>query len=87
MMHVATKQNLTIRIPDNDRELLEAIAEREMRSVSNQTIWLLHTGMQNYLKDNDLVRDSEEKKLITITEAMAKLDQKGDPTLDLGQEG
>jgi hypothetical protein len=75
---VAIKQNLTIRIPDDDRALLEAIAAREMRSVSNQTIWLLHAGMLNYLNDNDLAFDAKEKALLTTAEAMATLDRRRD---------
>jgi hypothetical protein len=73
------KQNLTIRISDEDRALLELIAAREMRSVSNQTIWLLHIGIKRYLEDEMLHYNPQEGKLENILDTMPGHHSVSDP--------
>lgn len=43
--------NYTLRIPDDLREHLQEIADKEGRSLSNLIIFILRNGVDNYRKE------------------------------------
>jgi hypothetical protein len=49
-----TKKNLTVRLDDRTRVILELIANREMRPVANQINFFLKQEIDLYLKKNNL---------------------------------
>ena len=48
------KKNLTVRLDDNVREVLELIANREMRPLANQINFFMKQAIDSYLKQHDL---------------------------------
>ena len=51
---MSTKDNLTIRMDAEDREILELIADREYRSLAMQIRLFLDQGVNNYLTEHKL---------------------------------
>ena len=52
---MATKRNLTIRIDDEMREQLEAIAEDQFRTLAMQIQYFLLMGIDSYMTSQNLV--------------------------------
>ena len=54
---MAKKKNLTIRIDDQTRDMLEIIANREMRPLANQIMYFLKQAIDDYAKKNQITFD------------------------------
>ena len=65
------KKNLTVRLDDNVREVLELIANREMRPLANQINFFMKQSIDAYLKQYDLIveekTDPETGELLGLT--------------------
>ena len=53
------KKNLTVRLDDNVREVLELIANREMRPLANQINFFMKQSIDSYLKQHDLIVEDQ----------------------------
>jgi predicted transcriptional regulator len=51
---MSAKRNLTVRLDDTTREILEHIAEREMRPLANQINFFLKQSIDTYFEKNKL---------------------------------
>lgn len=59
----SNKLTTTIRLDPLQRDMLEAIAEREMRTLSNQISVLLHSAIKQYLAEQSLAYVPATKQL------------------------
>jgi hypothetical protein len=62
------KRNLTVRLDDSTREILEFIAEREMRPLANQINFFLKQSIDAYLDKNKLHIHLGEDGSVSFTE-------------------
>jgi hypothetical protein len=64
---MSIKKNITVRLDDETRELLELISEREMRPLANQITFFARQAADEYLLKNDLLfkyqKDTETGEL------------------------
>lgn len=65
------KGNLTFRLSDYDREVLQLIADREMRPLSNQINFFIKQSVDAYLNSNSLtveeVKDPHTEEVEGLT--------------------
>ena len=61
---MASKRNLTVRLDERTREILELIADREMRPLANQINFFLREAIDLYMNRNDLtIVENEDHSL------------------------
>lgn len=66
------KRNLTIRLDDEMREIIQLIADREIRPLANQMLYFLSQGVNEYLNEHQLRYYPEENSLLTDSEYRQK---------------
>jgi predicted DNA-binding protein len=68
VIHMADKRSnkltTTIRLDPLQREILEAISDHEMRTLSNQITFFLQSEIERYLKERELEYHRSSKRLI-----------------------
>lgn len=71
LMLATQKKNITVRLGDEARELVELIAAKELRPVANQITYFIQQGIDIYLEQRGLViynDDEAGRRIVTQAE-------------------
>ena len=63
---MATKRNLTVRLDEKMREVLELIADREMRPLANQINFFLKEAIERYMNKNCLMTVENDDQSLSL---------------------
>ena len=63
---MALKKNLTVRLDDKTREILELIADREMRPLANQINYFIRDAIERYMNKNCLFTEESDDQSLSL---------------------